>query len=107
MGRAKSQGCATGAKAAAKRSEVSREKLVQLRAFGRLTRLATRLRAAEAAIAEALGVLSDRESPAEEARRRAHQILAGVTLESSTTPTFPAPGSAGATAASASSRALR
>lgn len=106
MGRVKSQGHATGGKAAAKRSELGRQSTERLRAFARLTRLATRLRAAEAAIAEASRVLSDPNADLSEAAEKARQILGGArpASESTTTPTCPAPASTGATVAAASSR---
>lgn len=59
MGRVKSQGCMTGAKAAQKRAELSRENTVKLRAFARLQRLATRIRGTEAALGEIRAVATD------------------------------------------------
>jgi hypothetical protein len=57
MGRVRSQGVATGAKAAQKRSELGSQNREKLRAFGRLTRLAVRLRTLEAERAVLTGVL--------------------------------------------------
>lgn len=114
MGRVKNQGVATGEKAAAKRSQLSREKTVQLRALARLTRLATLLRAAEAeslalreVVKEALWALDHPGSDLGDALSRARGILRTnvASPASSTTPSSPAPTSTGATAASASSKA--
>lgn len=59
MGRVKSQGCATGAKAANKRAALSRENTVKLRAFARLQRLATRIRGSEETLAAIRTVVED------------------------------------------------